>query len=412
MIMGKINVPARIIKNLLYNQDRKHLRELKGIASQPYFDRDEQLIDQPGYNPDTRLYGAFEPSDFKLGEPTLEAAQQAFGVMESLLSDYPFEAEADRSAALSGFLTAAVRPCLEQAPAYNITASVFGSGKSHLASQISTFASPHDPYVATYPYKSEEASKLVIAVCLEQPSVVLFDDMQHDWKSHGPINRLLTSPTVTERILGSNRTATAPTRILILGTGNNIEPERDMRRRVVTIRLSPKEQAAALRNFDFDPLEHLQKFREAYVGFALTIIRAYLTVGKLDQTPVPIGSYKQWSRFCREPLIWLGLPDPATSLISQVSNDVDAEALKDLIDELWKRYGKRSVTVRTIVNDAELDDDLKSALMALPIMEGRYINANKLGWYLRKNRGRIVEGFYIDTGDSTERRSWRVVPPG
>lgn len=412
MITRKINVPVRITKNLLYNQNRKHQRELKGIASQPNFDRDEQLIDQPGYNPDTQLYGAFEPADFQLGEATLESAQQALGVVESLISEFPFATEADRSAALSAFLTAVVRPCLEQAPAYNITASVFGSGKSLLASLTSTFASPQDPYVATYPSKSEEAAKLVVALCLEQPSVAQFDDMQHDWKSHGPMNRLLTSSIVTERLLGTNRTATAPTRILILGTGNNIEPERDMRRRVVTVRLTPKEQTAALRKFEFEPLEHLRKHRQVYVGLALTIIRAYLTVGKLDQEPVPIGSYKQWSRFCREPLIWLGLPDPATSLINQVSNDVDAEALKDLIDELWERYGKRSVTVRTIVNDAELDDDLKSALMALPIMEGRYVNANKLGWYLRKNRGRIVDGFYIDTGDSTERRSWRVVPPG
>ena len=103
VIMGKINVPTRITKNLLYNQNRKHLRELKGIASQPNFERDEQLIDQPGYNPDTQLYGAFEPAEFQLGEATLGAAQQALGGCRQVnwvQSKDPFPAQYQATAAI------------------------------------------------------------------------------------------------------------------------------------------------------------------------------------------------------------------------------------------------------------------------------------------------------------------------
>lgn len=406
----KQNVPARIVKNILFNQDRKYLPELKGITSHPIFDANENLIDLPGYNPDTQIYGDFQP-DYKIQEPTYENAQDALKILTPNFSEFPFATHTDFSATMAAVLTAVVRPCLEQAPGISLTGTTFGSGKSYLANTIAAIASPDDPLVATYPYKSDEASKLVLSICMEQRAVVLFDDMQYDWKSHGPMNRLLTSPTVSERVLGSNRTASAPTRILILGTGNNIEPERDMRRRVVSIRLAPEQQNAAFRKFEHDPLEHVRKYRPAYVGLALTIINAYLKIGKLDKAPIPIGSYKQWSRFCREPLIWLGLPDPAESLIAQVTHDEDAEALGELIHVLFDKYGTKSVSVRTIVNDAEVVDDLKFALMALPVMDGKYINPNKLGWYLRKIRGRIVDGFCIESGDLSERRSWRVVPP-
>lgn len=408
--MAKQNVPTRIIKNILFNQDRQHLPELKGITSHPIFDANENLMDLPGYNPDTKIYGNFEP-DFKIREATYESARKALEILEATYAEFPFATRSDLSASISAVLTAVVRPCLEQAPGVSITATTFGSGKSYLASIIAAHASPDDPVVATYPYKSDEASKLVLSICMEQPAVVLFDDMQHDWKSHGPMNRLLTSPIVSERLLGSNRTASAPTRILIMGTGNNIEPERDMRRRVMTIRLAPEQQNAAFRKFEGDPLEHVRKYRKAYVGLVLTIINAYLKVGKLEKEPIPIGSYKQWSRFCREPLIWLGLPDPAESLITQVKHDEDAEVLGELIQVLFNKYGTKSIPVRTMINDAEFDDDLKFALMALPVMDGKYINPNKLGWYLRKIRGRIVDGFRIESGDLSERRSWRVVPP-
>lgn len=92
-----------------------------------------------------------------------------------------------------------------------------------------------------------------------QDAVILFDDMQTDWKSFGALNKALTSATTTERLLGSSRTATARTNVLFLGTGNNIEPEHDMRRRVVSIRLEPLSATPTLTEFaEEGPVEHTQ----------------------------------------------------------------------------------------------------------------------------------------------------------
>lgn len=123
----------------------------------------------------------------------------------------------------------------------------------------------------------------------------------------------------------------------------------------------------------------------------------------------PIGTYDEWSRLCRQPLIWMGLADPAQSLIDQVSHDPDRQALAALLDVWFDLFGSKSVTVRQIIAKAEEKPLLMEALEDLPVMDGRHINRGKLGWFISKNRGRRADQLHIEAGDSSERRSWKIV---
>jgi len=397
-----------VVQALLLGQDRHHLRPLAGLARQPYYGP-EDLVAKPGYHAGTGVYGAFDASDYQLDNPTRELAELSLDYLNALLSEFEFEADADRSAALGAILTAAIRASLSVAPAFSITATSSGSGKSYLADIISLFAGPEEPQRVSYPSSADEAGKLLLSILVENPGVVVFDDMQTNWKSLGPLNRALTSSTTTERVLGSNRTATVPTRALFLGTGNNIEPERDLRRRVVSIRLAPRIETPALRSFQHDPVGDTRTHRARAVGCALTIIGAYRASGRpLAQVPA-IAGYEEWSGYCRQPLLWLGLPDPAQSLINQVAHDPERQSLAEFL-EVWQRFfGSKSVTTRKLIAKAEQDSDLMEALEELPVIDGRYVNRGRLGWFISKNQGRRAGGLRIEPGDSSERRSWRVV---
>lgn len=399
-----------VVQTLLYGQDRHHLPRLASIARQPFFGSDGELVTTAGYYVGSCIYGAFDPADFPQINPTIDEAMICLAYLNNLLDEFEFETEADESAALCTMLTAAGRASLSVAPASSITAPVPGSGKSLLADIISAIASPEEPYRVSYPTSEEEAGKLLISVFLQKPAVILFDDMQTNWKSFGPINRALTSPTTTERLLGSNRTATVDTRSLILGTGNGILPERDLRRRLVTIRLTPRHEAPSLRKFKGNPLAEVKNNRAGAVNAALGIIRAYRAAGEpLKGTVPPIGSYGEWSRMCREPLMWLGLSDPAQSMFAQLSDDPDKEALAHFLDVWRKRLGGRSVMVREIVAKAAECPDLLEAMEDLPFADGRWINRHKLGHYIAKNESRWADDLRIEKGDSSERRSWKVV---
>ena len=400
------NPPHHLVNMVIHTQDRKHLQTLMGIAHQPYFDATEQLVTTPGFNTSTGIYACFGASEYGISAPTREDAQEALMMMKAELSEFEFEKPEDISAALCAMITAAIRPGLPLAPAFNINAASSGSGKSFLASLIVLFATPSPPYVTSYPTTATEAIKVIQAMLMEKPPVILFDDMQTDWKPFGAINKALTSQTITERVLGISGTATARTNSLFLGTGNNTSPVKDLRRRVVTIRLAPKSN---LRSFKHDPYKRISKNRSLFVGFALTIIQAFLLHGKRDETLIPIGSYDDWSRFCREPLIWLGQPDPASSLINQVKDNSDNEALAVFL-KLWRDiYDFDSVIVRELISDAQKKPKLMEIVHELPVTERGTINPHLLGQYLKRHRGVRVNGLRIEDGHSTERKAWRVL---
>lgn len=407
--------PPRYVTMLHRMQDLKHLPVLKGLARQPYLTSDGSIVMQAGYDPDTCTLGSFNPADFELPEPTEEAARASLAELKKLLAEFHFRADHDRAAALSAILTATVRSQLPLAPAFNLSASASGSGKSYLASLIALFAGPAPAMNVSYPVRADEATKAVLTMLMPQPAVVLYDDMQTDWKAHGIINRMLTSQTISDRLLGGNKSATVSTATLVLGTGNNIEPERDLRRRVISVYLSPFADTPATLSYDGRPVDAVRAARGSFVGHALTIVRAWIAAGRPIVSVPQLASFEAWSDFCRQPLLWLGEVDPATSLIEQVQADPELEALAALLRAWHREFGMQSAMVRTVLSHAEEDreGDLYQAMLEMPFMDFRgEVNRSKFGHYLKKNVNRFAGGLQIVRADNSERNAWAVVPAG
>lgn len=403
--------PANIIQSLRYGQDRLHLRTLTGLSRQPFYGADGRLVAKSGYDEPTGIYADFDEAKYDLGSPTRDDAELQLDYLKWLLREFQFASDADLAAALAAILTAAVRPSLPLAPAFNINAPRSGGGKSFLAALIALAATPAEPYSVSYPTTPEEATKVILSMLLEKPAVVLFDDMQLQtgWKSLGPMNKALTSATITERVLSRSRTATARTNVLFLGTGNNVEPGQDMRRRVVSIRLAPRTQTPTLQRYSFNPVAHTRERREHIVQAALTIIEAYRLAGRPIIDVPPIGSYEDWSMACRQSLMWLGEPDPATSLIEQVQNDTDQDALAELLRHWFRLFGDEPMMVREVVPHAARDARFADALEEIGVMDGSVINTKRFGWYLKQHRGCWADGLRIESGPNTQRNTWRAL---
>ncbi len=405
----RVDPPSKVVNLLAKSADFEHLPVLDHLTRQPYFTGSNgTLVVEPGYNPQTCIYAAFGDEAFSVGEASHDAAIAALVDLKALISEFHFATEADRSAAVCAMLTAAARSSLPLAPAFNITASTPGSGKSYLADLVAAFAGRADAMKLSYPTTSDEADKAMLAALIEKPAAICFDDMQTDWRPHGTANRMLTSPTIAGRILGSTKTIQAGTGTLFIGTGNNVGPVRDMCRRVITIRLAPRSATPATLDYVGKPVEQMKANRARYVSLALTIIRSWIEAGSPKADVPSIATYGQWSDMCRHSLIWLGQPDPAVSLIEQVTHDTDSELLGHLLGTWFSSFGDRPMTTRAVLARCAHDDALRDAIEDLPVTDGRLINNNKLGWYLKRNADRIVEGFFIVKGPTTERNSWSV----
>ena len=354
--------PARHLAILFDSRTFRYLPPLAGVVRQPYFrEADGVLVTEPGYDPVSQRFGVFDNRQFVLGELTIEAARQALAMLEELLVEFHFVAPTDKAAALSAIFTAVVRVSLPLAPAFHVRAPVFGSGQDlpvRIDRRLCRSGRQCQGELSDDLGRGDQGHPG--SLLLTSPAVIEFDDMDTDWIPHGVIKRMLTTDQITDRILGVSKTATVSTRALFLGSGNNVGPVRDLLRRVLTIHVDPRCATPATMSYSGNPVNKVRKNRGAYVAAVLTIIRAWQEAGSPRAEIDNIVSYGgAWSDYCRFPLMWLGLPDPATSLLTQVRQDPDGDSLRSLMTDLASEpLAPSRSTVRNAVTAALTVDTL------------------------------------------------------
>lgn len=404
--------PARHVQVLFDSERYEHLPALTGIARQPHLRADGSLVREAGFDAATGMFGVFDARLFDVpAKPSRQQALQALAELRALLTEFAFASPADEAAALAGILTAAIRPSLPAAPMFHIKAPQIASGKSYLSGIISAFAGPGTPSAVGFPTTDEECQKQLLALLLEAPSVVTFDNLTTDLIPFKSLCSALTEEFLTGRILGVSKTATVGTRALFLSSGNNVGPVKDMARRCITVSLDPQVETPATRQFSGDPLGTVRAERERYASLALTVIRAWIAAG---QTPVncrPLASYAQWSSWVRQPLLWLGLPDPAERVFEQLAQDPDRETLGRLL-AAWKRvHGNRPAMIREAVSAAETGftdeaKNLRECLLEVAEERGE-INRRRLGRWIARHQGRIVDGLrFVRASGTTSAERW------
>lgn len=145
------------------------------------------------------------------------------------------------------------------------------------------------------------------------------------------------------------------------------------------------------------------------VSAVLTIIEAWKAAGRPKGDVPSIATYgDDWADYCRHPLVWLGLPDPAQSLFDQVEEDNDSELLGNFLKIWFDCFKNSAVAVRQVIERAHHSDRLAEALEDLPVWDGRSINHSKLGWYISKHAKRIVGDLRFVQARADGRRGWRV----
>lgn len=410
----RIDPPARHSSVLFDSISYNHLPVLRGVARQPYLRDDGSLVEVAGYDARTKTFGVFNIRDFTIPcNPSMGEAESALMTLRELLAEFSFTHESDLSAALTAILTAAVRPSLPAAPMFHVRAHMVGSGKSYLCELITAIATPKRGTPTTFPGDDEECRKLLLAELLSAPAVIEFDNLTGDLVAHKSLCTSLTSEHISGRILGVSKTAVVSTRALFLSSGNNVGPVQDMTRRCIVINLSPACEIPAAREFERPNLvQDVLRDRGRYVSAALTIVRAWFAAGRPKSSCRPLASFGSWSDYCRQPLMWLGCADPTASVFEAIADDPDREILARFMKAWFDVFATTSAMVRDAVRRAtanhDANVDLREVLQDIA-GERDEVNRRKLGWWIRRHMGRIIDGKRIVRG--SERGSseyWRI----
>lgn len=406
--------PARHAAVLFDSTSYPHLPVLNGLARQPYLRPDGSLMTAAGYDSATGMFGVFDAREFSIPDkPSRKQALAALAMLKDLLVEFSFASEADLAATLVAMLTATIRPSLVHAPMFHARAHMPGSGKSYLCELISAFGTPQRGTPTSFPADDEECRKLLLAELLRAPAVVEFDNLTGDLVAHKSLCTVLTSEFMSGRILGVSKTATVSTRTLFLSSGNNVGPVKDMTRRCISIHLDPGCEMPASRSFTRpDLVRDVLRERGSYASAALTIIRAWIVADRPRSSCKQLAGYGDWSDLCRQPLLWLGCADPTASVFEAMADDPDRETLGRLLSAWFSAFGKTPAMVRDAVKQAVLfgneNFELREVLRDIADERGE-INRRKLGWWIKRHGGRIVDGLrFIRASGNRSAEAWQI----
>ena len=258
--------PAIAAEILLARAGHWAFERISGVITAPTLRPDGSILFEPGYDRETQLYHAANPSLRmpQLSErPSKQDAITAIRLLEEVLVEFPFETETDKAVALSALITPVVRAAMDVAPMHAIKAPEYGSGKSYLVNLVSAIATGAPCPVTTAGRDESETDKRLDAALLKCQPIISVDNVNGVLCS----DRLAVAveqPMVSIRFLGLSKTADIENKACIFATGCNMTVGRDMVRRTLLCSIDPNEEAPEKRTFARNPYQEILADRGKY----------------------------------------------------------------------------------------------------------------------------------------------------
>jgi putative DNA primase/helicase len=403
--MRAVDCPMAVATALV-DRGRWRLHELVAYVETPTVREDGTPITEPGYDAVSGLYLLPESPRVTLPKrPDHAAAVAARDMLASAVGSWPYVEPDDHAAAVAMIMTVMVARSVDAVPMSCVTAPTPGTGKSLLVDAAAIIATGRRASVISLGKDEAEASKRMAAGLLAGDCPLAADNVEAPLGGE-LLCQAITQPWLSTRPLGTSNSVRVPARTALLATGNNLVIRGDLTRRVMVIRLDAGIERPETREFAGDVLAEIGERRAELVSAALTITLAYHAAGCPAVDAPPVGGFGPWDRLVRRPLIWAGLPDPMGPAASVRDDDPDRAAMVGLLTAMHEVYIDRTVTAAQIVDDATraaprfdgsgVSYDHPALHEAVHLVcGGKQLDARRLGYALRRYRGRIAEGLRL-----------------
>ena len=393
-----------------------------GVITTQTMRPDGTILDQPGYDPATRLLLIDPPAMVPIPDkPTRDDALAALALLNGLLTEFPFVNEVSRGVALSTMITPVVRGAFPVAPMHVADAPVPSSGKSYLFDTAAAIAIGRAMPVIAAGTVEETEKRLGAALLTGQPLITI-DNVNSELKGDA-LCQIIERSMPQIRSLGRSELVDVEARTTLFANGNNITIVGDLCRRVIRARLDPRMEQPELRVFTGNPMATVLENRGAYVAAALTICRSYITAGRPDLKP-RLASFEGWCDTVRSALTWLGVADPVASMEMIRDEDPEKSALGALLGAWASVIGTgiaNAVQLKEViemVNKVQIVDprthavsfqypELSTAVHAITPSR-QQPDVNSLGYWIRGRKNRIVNDMWLENKTDKNGTKWWV----
>jgi len=410
-----VDCPERVAKTLVARAGGWQAPLLHGIVEAPTLRHDGTILDTPGYDAESKIF--FDPGATGFvpipREPGLDGAELALDALLYLIEGFPFVTAADRAVALAAILTAVVRRSIRTAPLTAFSSPKMASGKSLLADCVAMIATGRVAAAMSQGHNEPEDRKRMLALLMEGDAVACIDNVERPLGGSA-LCSVLTQDVWRDRVLGASRTASVPTAMTWLATGNNIVFCGDITTRVVVCQLDPQCERPEEREFELNLRKFIPEHRGEIVAAALTILRAYVVAGSPNQGLRPFGRFEEWSDLVRSALVWVGEADPCETRLRIEEVDPVRRQLRAVLQAWLEALGERVVSANEAIAEAGAGTNGQGSLLFEALWEvaagkAAAIDGRRLGNWLSRHERRIEDGLQVErAGERSGVVLWRV----
>lgn len=344
LVRRDVTLPDRVARLYLDRRGAWQLRPLDGIASAPLLAEDGSARAAEGYDAGARLWCERIPVVDLPERPTEDEARAALRRLRLRLRTFAF-ADAprvtlsgcpvlvvdveqppglDESTALVALLTAVCRPSLFLAPGLAVTAPSYsgaGSGKGLLMRALCAVAFGAPPVTITAGADAAELEKRIASALMEATPAIMLDNLNATALRSATLESALTERPSFARVMGGNRIVALNATTFLCVTGNGLTLSSDTARRFLTVELDAGMEEPETRAFTGNLVPELLADRANLLRDALTVWRWGRQAGDALPRGLALGSFEQWCRWCRDPLLALGCRDPVKRVADAKLND-------------------------------------------------------------------------------------------
>jgi putative DNA primase/helicase len=421
--------PEKLVRALLGSARLIPEIEIRGVAETPVI-VDNEVRTARGFDPVLRRW--INSPEMNLPAVTdRKAAEAALERLESWIGEFSLVTPMDRSVALCGMLTAALRASVPHAPGFLVSKPSNGAGASTLCELWHIILTGRRAPVINATRDSEEMTKQIDGVQLAGRAAIVVDNVADGAEVRSiAIAQAITQPSREIRALGGSFMADTPCTQMVMVNGVNPRLAADLTRRFLYCLIdpcmeNPEEKVYRRPNL----LADAQRDRVSILNDCLMVSLAYLRSG--EHTPgTMLDGFHDWQRMAQEPLIWLGLPDPVESRKKIVADDPVKSQLVSLFRAWHALYGKTPVTAATVIGQADtyvVDEsgtaeerearesarkELERVLDEIARDKAGKLSPKTFGYFLRGKKGRIAHGLRLEAHGETRdgAATYRIVP--
>jgi hypothetical protein len=374
---------------------------LRGITEVPVVREDGTVLDQPGYDPQTRLIYIPHP-DLVIppipANPTRQEVEEARDLAWSYFEQFPYESRSDGANAFGLLLTTVTRSLYGAVPMSVIDATKQGSGKGLLSKVIAYVATGRSAAAMVPPTDENEWRKTLTAQLVENNLLISLDNVDGLLYS-GVLAAFLTADVWSARLLGTMQSPELAQRSMIMCNGNNVQLGGDIPRRSYRIRMDAGVSKPWMRTgFTYNPLiKYVRQDRGKIIAALLTMVRAWIVADRpAPSTPLPaLADFTGWCEVIGSILAFAGV-DGFLDNLTQLYEETDTEGPQwATFLEHWytTALGTGKYTTAQIIAKIKQDANFASLLpepLAGPALEEPKETkafSIKLGRALQKRRG-------------------------